>query len=164
MGMAPTTGKTADNARAKFLSRSPQSHDFEQFWDGLRKGSDLVPRRDDFNPARAARFIRELVLMEAPAPDRKHMRIRIAGERYQEIAGQNLSGKDHLDFLDPDFHDGALTTGWLMSTQPCGLWQIMQSSRTGGWSKRKGPRFSAWQVRQVSVTFTPESSAGPAEP
>ena len=26
--------------------------------------------------------------------------------------------------LDPDSRDGALTTGWLMATQPCGLWQI----------------------------------------
>jgi hypothetical protein len=88
------------------------------------RGGAIVPRRSSFNIAKAAKFVRDLVLMEAPAPQRQSMRIRLAGERYQEIAGYNLAGRDHLEHFDPDYRDGALTTGWLMANHPCGLWQI----------------------------------------
>jgi hypothetical protein len=123
MGMVPTQEHAQPRLRADVLSRSQESRDFEEFWLRLRGGA-IMPRRSDFNLARAARFIRDLILLEAPSPQRRSLRIRLAGERYQEISGQNLSGKDHLDFLEPEYRDGALTTGWLMSTQPCGLWQI----------------------------------------
>src|SRR5512143_669659 len=120
MGMVTTTEHA--QLRPDLLSRSEESRDFEEFWRRLR-GGNIVPGRSAFNLARAARFIRDLVLLEAPSPERRSLRIRLAGERYQEVAGQTLSGKDHLEFLEPDYRDGALTTGWLMATQPCGLWQ-----------------------------------------
>ncbi|HEY2034474.1 MAG TPA: PAS domain-containing protein [Rhizomicrobium sp.] len=121
--MVPTKDHAEVLARADLLSRSAESRDFEDFWQRMR-GGNIVPRRAEFNLARAARFIRDLILLEAPAPERQSLRIRLAGERYQEVAGQCLSGKDHLDFLDPEYRDGALTTGWLMANHPCGLWQI----------------------------------------
>jgi hypothetical protein len=131
MGMVPTL----DKADMRELARSAESLAFEEFWRATRRGADAVPRRRDFNLAKAARFIRNIVLIEAPAPDRKTMRIRLAGERYQEIAGESLAGKDHLQFLDADLHDGALTTGWLMSTHPCGLWQITPMHTARGYGQ-----------------------------
>ena len=88
MGMVPTTTEAdavESGLRAGLQTRSADSRAFEEFWRRIR-GGNLIPRRGDFNIARAARFVRDLVLMEAPAPDRKSMRIRLAGERYQEIA------------------------------------------------------------------------------
>ena len=51
--------------------------------------------------------------------------------------------------------------GW---TDPCGAWQLVQSSTTGVCSQRNGPRFSAWQVKQVSFTVFLTSSFGPVDP
>ncbi|HSM96125.1 MAG TPA: PAS domain-containing protein [Rhizomicrobium sp.] len=132
MGMV-TTHEQA-RLRPDLLSRSQESRDFEEFWRRLR-GGNIVPARSAFNLARAARFIRDLVLLEAPSPERRSLRIRLAGERYQEIAGQTLSGKDHLEFLEPEYRDGALTTGWLMATQPCGLWQITPMHLPSGYGR-----------------------------
>src|SRR5687768_2535389 len=43
---------------------------------------------------------------------------------------------------------------------PCGWWQIAQSSCTGGWLCTNGPRFSMWQVKQVSFTLSRTSCFG----
>ncbi len=121
--MRRTTGTAERQPPAEMFSRSPDSLAFEEFWRSLR-GVHRMPRRRDFNPARAAHFIRDLVLMEAPGPSRACLRIRLAGERYQELAGHTLAGSDHLDSLAPEYHAGALATGRMMSMLPCGLWQI----------------------------------------
>lgn len=134
MGMVPTTDHAQARPLADLLSRSAQSRDFEDLWRRMR-GGNLMPRRNDFNVARAARFVRDLVLMEAPAPNRRQMRIRLAGERYQEIAGYNLAGRDHLEHFDHDYRDGALTTGWLMFNHPCGLWQITPMHTAKGYGQ-----------------------------
>ena len=47
---------------------------------------------------------------------------------------------------------------------PCGRWQVRQSSAAGGCSHRKGPRYSAWQDVQVSLTVPVRSMAGPGPP
>jgi hypothetical protein len=39
--------------------------------------------------------------------------------------------------------------------EPWGSWQVVQFSRTGAWSQRNGPRFSAWQLVQNSLTVLP---------
>ena len=136
MGMVPTTTTEAVAAglRAGLLTRSAESHEFEKLWRRMR-GGNLIPRRNDFNVARAARFVRDLVLMEAPAPERRQMRIRLAGERYQEIAGCNLAGRDHLEHLDQDYREGAMTTGWMMFNHPCGLWQITPMHTAKGYGQ-----------------------------
>lgn len=48
--------------------------------------------------------------------------------------------------------------------EPCAVWQWLQSSVTGWCSHKKGPRFSAWQAMQDSVTVFLLSRFGPAEP
>ncbi|MGN6517138.1 MAG: PAS domain-containing protein [Rhizomicrobium sp.] len=132
MGMVENTQEILAAARA--FTRSAQSLAFEDFWRALR-GASLIPARNVFNPARAARFIRDLVLMEAPHPGGEGMRIRIAGERYQEIAGQSLGGVDHLEFLAPEYREGARMTGELMASLPCGLWQIAPLHNARGYGQ-----------------------------
>src|SRR5215467_6642189 len=41
---------------------------------------------------------------------------------------------------------------------PCGSWHVLQASRTGAWSQRNGPRFSAWQLTHSSLTQLPTLS------
>src|SRR5262245_26984770 len=43
--------------------------------------------------------------------------------------------------------------------EPCGSWHVVQFSRTGAWSHSIGPRISAWQLTQLSVTELPVLSA-----
>src|SRR3954471_11057295 len=52
-----------------------------------------------------------------------------------------------------DFSNGVML-------EPCGVWQLVQSSVTGWCSHANGPRFSAWQPKQVSVTVFFASSFG----
>jgi hypothetical protein len=132
--MVPTTEHAREGMQAALWSRSQESRDFEALWNRMRGGA-LVPPRSSFNVAKAARFVRDLVLMEAPAPERRTIRIRLAGERYQEIAGCNLAGRDHLEHFDADYRDGALTTGWLMANHPCGLWQITPMHTAKGYGQ-----------------------------
>src|SRR5438046_6326269 len=47
---------------------------------------------------------------------------------------------------------------------PCGSWQFAQLSLTGACTQRKGPRFSAWQVKQVSFGEISLRSAGVTVP
>src|ERR1022692_4627108 len=48
--------------------------------------------------------------------------------------------------------------------EPCGVWQLVQSSTAGWCSHRNGPRFSAWHCQQVSLTVFILSNFGPAAP
>lgn len=105
------------------IARSEESRQFEDFWRSLRS-ADLVPHRADFHPAGARHLLRDMVLLEAPADSRPEARIRISGEGYNEAAGQNMAGRDHLELLAPQYRAGAVATSELMVNTPCGLWQI----------------------------------------
>lgn len=105
------------------IARSKESRQFEDFWRSLR-GEDLVPRRANFHPAKARHLLRDMVLLEAPADTHPRARIRISGEGFNEAAGQNMAGRDHLELLAPQYRAGAIATSELMINTPCGLWQV----------------------------------------
>src|SRR5512132_2734859 len=50
---------------------------------------------------------------------------------------------------------GARATSMRSLEDPCASWHVVHPSRTGAWSNRNGPRFSAWQLMQNSVTVDP---------
>lgn len=104
------------------FQRSSESHAFEAFWRSLRKDG-LVPRRTDFQPGKALRFLRDIVLSEGPDASNA-LRVRVAGERVNQTAGCNLTGQDTIGLLPPQYRPGAVATSHLMVNQPCGLWQI----------------------------------------
>jgi hypothetical protein len=104
--------------------RSPESREFEVLWRSLRGPGRLVPGRTEFQPARARRFLRDLVLMEAPGAACPTLRIRLTGRRFDETIGFDISGRDHLEFMAPEFHAAVLATAHAMVERPCGLWQI----------------------------------------
>jgi hypothetical protein len=104
-------------------SRSSQSLVFETFWRSLR-GERLVPDRGDFAPGRAARFLPNIVLLEAPGDERHSLRIRVAGQVFQQAIPYNLAGTDLLELLPARYRAGAVASGCLMVSKPCGLWQI----------------------------------------
>ena len=105
--------------------RSKGSLAFEEFWRSLRSEGALVPGRGEFHPAKAARFLQNIVLLEAPGRDERSLKMRVAGHAYQGAVQYTVAGTDHLDILPPRYHEGALTSVRLMVGKPCGLWQVM---------------------------------------
>src|SRR5687768_15238060 len=53
---------------------------------------------------------------------------------------------------------GGFATSIRPLLEPCGSWQVMQLSRPGACSHRNGPRFSAWQLAQLSLIELPSRS------
>jgi hypothetical protein len=105
--------------------RSKGSLAFEEYWKSLRKEGAPVPSRGDFQPAKAARFLHNIVLLEAPGDGQKSLKMRVVGHVYQSAVQYAVAGTDHLNILPPQFHEGALASVRLMVKQPCGLWQVM---------------------------------------
>jgi hypothetical protein len=113
--------------------RSEQSQAFEEFWRSLR-GAKLVPARADFQPAKARRFLGDIVLMEAPSEQHPALRIRVTGQRFDNLIGANLTGQDNLDFMPQDYRAGAVVTARKMIERPCGLWQISPAHLVRGYA------------------------------
>lgn len=103
--------------------RSRQSHAFEEFWRGLPK-QGLLPHRRDFNPARAAGLLRHFMLVEVRLDPSATFNIRLVGGAVQERVQRDIKGSDYLQFLPPEYRQGAIETARLMFQQPCGVWQI----------------------------------------
>src|SRR4051812_46169837 len=66
-----------------------------------------------------------------------------------------------LELLWHSWHrNGGRCLSRLAIVVPCGSWQMAQLSCTGGWLFTNGPRFSMWQVKQVSLTVSRTSCLG----
>lgn len=130
--------------------RSVQSLDFEAFWRSLR-GERLIPDRGDFKPRNAAKFLPNIVLLEAPGGERQSLRIRVAGEVFQADVPYRLAGTDMLNFFPEQYRAGAIETARLMISKPCGLWQIT-------------PVHSGGYVLPVEVTAFPLSAVSDGVP
>ena len=115
------------------FARSRDSHAFEIFWRSLR-GEKRIPSRADFQPAKARRFLGDIVLMEAPDESDPTLRIRVTGQRFDNLLGANLTGQDHLDFMPEQFRAGVLATARKMIELPCGLWQISPAHLVRGYA------------------------------
>src|SRR6185312_6319142 len=117
------------------FQRSDESRAFEAFWCSLRRDG-LVPRRSDFHPAGARHLLRNLVLLDAPRNSSQSARIRVSGEGYNQMAGINMRGRDHLDLLPDCYRAGAVATSETMMETPCGLWQISPVHLARGYAIR----------------------------
>jgi hypothetical protein len=115
------------------FNRTDESRAFEGFWRSLR-GDKLVPSRDDFQPVKARRFLGDIVLMEAPGEQNPSLRIRVTGQRFDNLIGANLTGQDNLDFMPQEYRAGAIATARKMIEQPCGLWQISPAHLVRGYA------------------------------
>jgi hypothetical protein len=105
------------------LERSAQSRAFEAFWRSLRN-DELVPSRASFNPAKASQFLRDLVLLECPSGNPADLRIRLAGDGFQQLTSSNLTGQSFIPLMSAAVRDAAVLTTHLLFETPCGLWQI----------------------------------------
>ena len=106
------------------VMRSDRSREFEVFWRGLPKDG-LVPHRRDVKPGRAASLLRDIVMLEARLGDTPSLRVRLIGSSLQERIQSNITGLDYLDFRPPEYRAATMEAVRLMSSLPCGVWQVM---------------------------------------
>ncbi len=105
------------------LTRSRRSLDFESMWRSLC-GEATVPARADFRPAKAARFLSEIVLLEIPNEPDRRMTVRVVGTAVDARLQINIVQQDYLQYLPERYRDGGWRSVRLMIDHPCGLWQI----------------------------------------
>lgn len=108
------------------LVRSEPSLAFEAMWRGLRRKGSPIPARNDFHPAKAVKFLREIVLVEVPCGANRALKVRLVGSAIEARMQTNLAGRDYLECLAPAHHDGAVRSTQMMASHPCGLWQMTQ--------------------------------------
>jgi hypothetical protein len=118
---------------ADAFCRSAESGAFEEFWRTLC-GENLMPSRKDFQPKKALRFLGDIVLTEAPTEQSPTLRIRVTGQRVDNLVGANLTGKDNLDLMPEQYRAGAIASARKMVEQPCGLWQISPAHLLRGYA------------------------------
>jgi len=58
-----------------------------------------MPARSDFDPAKAAPFLHNIILLEAPGEGRNSLKVRVAGQRYQASVPYTVAGTNHLETL-----------------------------------------------------------------
>jgi hypothetical protein len=105
-------------------ARSDRSREFESFWRNLPKDGP-VPHRRDVKPGRAAQLLRAIVMLEARFGAQPSLRIRLSGSSLQERIQSNITGLDYLDFRPAEYRAATMEAVRLMSSLPCGLWQVM---------------------------------------
>src|SRR5690348_6252592 len=101
--------------------RTLASRAFEDYWRSLRRDGALMPARSDFNPAMAAGFLDNIILLDAPPEGRDSLKVRVAGRLYQRSVPYTVAGTDHLETLPAEYHAGAVASARLMVKKPCGL-------------------------------------------
>src|ERR1700761_6251515 len=102
------------------MQRSQGSRDFEALWRSLPR-TGLVPERRAFNPARAAKFLHKIILVEGPTEDRPGLFFRLAGQALNDNVQLNMAGANWLDFLPEKHHAEALESARLICDYPCGI-------------------------------------------
>jgi hypothetical protein len=114
--------------------RSEDSLAFEERWRSLPK-EGRVPARKDFSPRAFAPMLRNVMLLDISVDGSPWSRIRVVGEGVRERVQSDITGRDYLEFLPPQFHQRALESVQLMFNHPCGLWQVMASHYQRGFSQ-----------------------------
>ncbi len=92
-------------------------------WLGLRDGGRM-PTRAEFRPAKAARFLREIVLLEVPRGIERRVMVRLVGTTVEARLQTNIVRQDYLQYLPEIHREGAWRSCRMMAEHPCGLWQM----------------------------------------
>jgi len=130
------------------VTRSLSSLEFEAFWRSLPR-LGLAPHRREFKPERATKFLKNLILVEAPADETGRLRLRLVGSSIQIRIQRDITGCDYLDFLAPAYHAGAVESGRMMLQQPCGLWQCMDVHYERGFAQ-------SWEITVFPLFADPD--------
>lgn len=106
-----------------------RSRRFAEYWFGLPK-VDLVPRRESFRPEEVPGLLSSIVIHELVAPEM--VRLRLVGSAVNDDYGQDITGRNYLDFVEEKRRARASRALHLVCERPAGMLTHMRSvSRAG---------------------------------
>lgn len=116
-----------------------RSRQFAAYWAALPK-QDLIPRRDAFRPEDLPRILPHIVIHELLSPE--FIRLRLVGSAVTAEYGQEITGRNYLDFVDEARRPKASRAIHLICRQPAGmLVQLRSISRSGRMMTRESIAF-----------------------
>ncbi|MEQ8399214.1 PAS domain-containing protein [Thalassobaculum sp.] len=106
-----------------------RSRQFAEYWLSLPK-TGLVPMRTSFMPEDVPRILPNVVIHELLSPEM--IRIRLAGSAVVDDYGQEIAGRNYLDFVEPPRQPKASRAIHVICEQPAGmLVQLKSVTRSG---------------------------------
>lgn len=108
---------------------SGAAKEFADYWAALPK-LDCVPRRRDFDPASLPAILPSFVILEVENPE--SVRFRLAGTAEVERYGQEVTGRNYLDFVPAARRPKAYAAFRNMLDCPCGMLAIIYSTASSG--------------------------------
>lgn len=91
---------------------------------------DLIPHRSQFLPERIPGLLANLVIHELVAPDL--IRLRLVGTAVVDDYGQEITGRNYLDFVEEERRSKASRAIHLVCEQPCGMLVNLRSHAASG--------------------------------
>jgi hypothetical protein len=108
---------------------SPQGNEFLDYWLSLRAGR-LLPDRAEFDPVQVKHLLPFIVIHELIDPE--IIRLRLVGTGVVSQYGQESTGRNYLDFVEPERRAKASEAIFLVREHPAGMSVTLQSSTHGG--------------------------------
>ncbi len=103
---------------------SDAAKEFAGYWSALPKLGD-VPRRRDFDPASLPAILPSFVILEVESPE--SVRFRLAGTSEVERYGQEVTGRNYLDFVPVARRPKAYAAFRNILDYPCGMLAVIYS-------------------------------------
>lgn len=106
-----------------------RSRRFADYWLSLPKDS-LIPRRSAFEPERIASLLPNVVIHELVSPE--FLRLRLVGSAVIDDYGQDITGRNYLDFVEEPRRPKASRAIFVICEQPAGMLVQLRSITRGG--------------------------------
>lgn len=118
-----------DLVMAKLGDATELSVAFARYWLSLPT-VDLIPCRRHFEPERIPGLLANLVIHELISPE--HLKLRLVGTAVVDDYGQEITGRNYLDFVDEARRPKASRAIFLICEQPAGMLVHLRSVATNG--------------------------------
>ncbi len=118
-----------DTALAPIGEFEARSRDFAAFWFSLPK-IDLIPRREAFKPEQIPHLLPNLVIHEILSPEL--IRLRLSGTAVDHHYGQTVTGRNYLDFVEPERRPAASRAIRKICEHPAGMLVHLRSATVSG--------------------------------
>lgn len=106
-----------------------RSVEFARYWLSL-PCRDLIPSRADFDPGRVAGLLPNLVIHDLISPEQ--IRLRLVGTAVVDDYGQEITGRNYLDFVEEPRRPIASRAIFLVCEQPAGMLVKLRSITESG--------------------------------
>ncbi|MDF1792747.1 MAG: PAS domain-containing protein [Thalassobaculaceae bacterium] len=102
---------------------------FARYWLSMPT-ADLIPSRRDFAPERIPGLLANLVIHELVSPE--HLKLRLVGTSVVADYGQEITGRNYLDFVEAARRPKASRAIFLICEQPSAMLVQLRSISEGG--------------------------------